>query len=431
MKVLLLCLVAVALADRDPLREVLKSPKATLTLYSQFKSQQHLRFSAGEDLMRFRLFRKSAEDIADANEDPEDGAVYGFNMFTTMTAEEKRQYLGYNGTSGAPEEAPEAAPAPSLVGTPTKLLWTDSSKGGVTPVKNQGGCGSCWTYGATGGLETRYQLLSGVLRDFAEQELLDCVFESRGWDGCEGGWIYSCYDWSAKNGGRLAATKDKPYKAHDYRCKTSNVPDGMVAAKITGYKKVSQSESAHIQALQTGSIGVAFEVTDRFFKYKAEIIKDTTCRGHANHAVTMVGYASNYLLVKNSWGGNWGDRGFVRFTRNYHNCKLYTSSYYPTLQSTGKSDSGSEAATDYTPPGDDDGDDPNPDPNPDPQPDPDCKDLHSNCSQYKSYCAANGWVDHMKKYCAKTCNYCEDGGDDCPSGTIRCPDGICKHEHMC
>jgi len=371
--------------------------------------------------MRFRLFRANAEHVASYNEDPEDKAVYVLNKFSTMTPEEKKRYLGLNVTSMMP--APEDTVLRTMVGKPSKLLWTD--KGKVTPVKDQGSCGSCWSFGAVGGLETTYAVKSGVLRNFAEQEYLDCVFEGQR-DGCNGGWVDSCYQWSAKNGGRLAASRDYHYAGRDGRCYYNRKPNAMKAYKITGAVTVN-GEAAHIDALQSGSLGVSFEVTDKLWQYGKEIYKDTTCHGHANHAVSMVGYAEKYVLVKNSWGTDWGDSGFIRFTRGYHNCELFSYSYYPRLQSTGGSDSGSDAASKYTPPDDD-----NPSPNPDPNPDPNCKDVNSDCAKWKSYCSSNGWVDYMKKYCKKTCNYCNGGDDgDCPSGTIRCPDGVCRHQHMC
>ena len=97
----------------------------------------------------------------------------------------------------------------------------------------------------------------------------------------------------------------------------------MRAYKITGAIGVPDTEAAHIDALQTSSIGVAFEVTDKFFQYSSGIMKDMTCHLYANHAVSMVGYARNYILVRNSWGTKWREKGFVRFTRGHHNCQLY------------------------------------------------------------------------------------------------------------
>ncbi|XP_063677722.1 uncharacterized protein LOC134813772 [Bolinopsis microptera] len=412
---LVICLVAASLAAEDVLRGILRSPKETLKLYGDFKSQEHLKFLASEDRMRFRLFRSNAQLVAQANEEG-GSAVFGLNFFSALTEDEKQQYLGLNVTGH--DENPMHV-ASSSFSAPEKKLWTN--EGLVTAVKNQGSCGSCWTFGAVGGLETRYHGVSGKLRSFAEQEYLDCVYEGQR-NGCNGGWPDNCYDYSKKNGGRLASTADYVYTQKDGSCKGSSKPDAMVAAKINGYTSVSPTEAANIQALASGSLSVAFEVTNYFQQYRNGIIKDTTCTGRPNHAVTAVGYTSKFVLVKNSWGGSWGDRGFVKFARGYpSNCGLFKYSSYPKLVTTGQSDNTpSDKATDYRPSEDDDV-------KPDPQPNPDCKDRASNCRS--DWCK---YANIAEDYCQKTCNKC-DGGDDgeCPSGTIRCSDGVCRHEHMC
>merc|ERR1719187_1466078 len=240
--VAVLCLFGAALAAEDPLRGILKSNKETLQLYSAFKTTEGLNYASSEDRMRFRLFRKSAEDVVNYNENS-DTATFGLNFFSSMTDAERQSYLGLNITNRAPN-----APALKNSGfaAPEKVLWTNL--GGVTKVKDQGGCGSCWTFGAVGGLETRYKKKSGVLRNFAEQEYLDCVFEGYD-DGCDGGWMDRCYKWSVKYGGRLAATKDYPYNERDGRCYYNNKPNAMKAYKIAGVITVGRSENAHIDAL--------------------------------------------------------------------------------------------------------------------------------------------------------------------------------------
>merc|ERR1739848_388655 len=252
------------------------------------------------------------------------------------------------------------------------------------------------------------------------QEYLDCVYEGSR-NGCNGGWPDDCYTYSKKNGGRLASTANYKYAARDGSCKGSSKPDAMIAAKIVGYTSVGSTESANIEALATGSLSVAFEVTNYFQQYRGGIIQDNTCRGRPNHAVTAVGYTSQFILVKNSWGTSWGDAGFVKFARGYNSkCGLFKYSSFPTLSKTGKTDSKpSDAATDYRPSEEDDD-------KPDPKPDPNCKDRATNCRSY--HCK----YDHIaEKYCRKTCNKCDGGDGECPSGTIRCDDGVCRHEHMC
>ena len=131
MKILLaLCLVATTFALEDVLNAVLKSPKATLQLYGEFKDQEHLKFRASEDRMRFRLFRENAQFVANANEEG-GSAVFGLNFFSAMTEDEKQQYLGLNVTGH--DENPLYVASPGFK-APASKLWTNSDQ--VTAVKN-------------------------------------------------------------------------------------------------------------------------------------------------------------------------------------------------------------------------------------------------------------------------------------------------------
>jgi len=312
------------------------------------------------------------------------------------------------------EQDLHSEPAPLAPAGPTTKLWTN--EGAVTTVSNQGHCGSCWTFGAVGGLETKYKVMSGKLRKFAEQEYLDCVYRQR--DGCNGGWPSNCYYYSKKMGGRLAAASNYKYTGRHGTCKSTSTPDAMISAKVVGYFSLRATEADNLAALATGSLSVAFEVTNKFQQYRGGIIKDTTCRGRSNHAVTAVGYTPTFVLVKNSWGSRWGDNGFVKFTRGYANCGLFRSSFYPKLESTSKQDTNpSDKATSYRP---DDSDDA-------PKPDPNCRDQFESCEHYKICSSTRYDEKYKRKWCSKSCGFC--GG--CPAGTVKCKDGICRHEHMC
>ena len=404
----MVCLVVSAFAAEDALRQLLKSPKDALKLYGSFKAKEKLKFRSNEDGLRFRLFRANAEFVASANEQSE-STVFGLNLFSAMTSDEKKQYLGLNIT-GQERNPPVLASSASV---PSEKLWTN--EGAVTEVFNQGHCGSCWTWGAVGGLETRYKAKSGTLRKFAEQEYLDCTY-SDSKDGCRGGWPDNAYDYSKKQGGRLASKRDYPYTQKDSSCKASSKRNSAVAYKIMGHVTVGSTESANIEALSHGSLSVAFEVTDYFQQYKGGIIKDKTCKGRPNHAVTAVGYTALFVLVKNSWGDTWGDQGFVKFGRHYTNCGLFYYSSYPNLVATGQSDSTpSDPATSYRPDEDDNR----------PAPNPTCEDKALDCTV--DYCK---WESMRTKYCKRTCGLCDDD-KDCPKGTVRCSDGVCRHQHMC
>lgn len=430
MVILSVCLFALALAE-DPLRAVLKSPKASLKLYRQFKESHHHRYSEKEDRLRFRLFLDSARHVAEYNEDKEDTGHYGINFFSDMTKEEKKRYLGLNVTGILPEQhaANQDHSTHLLQSTEpkkSKVLWTN--KHYVTKVKDQKSCGACWAFGAVAALETRYKIQSGILRSFSEQEYLDCTYENQsGRDGCKGGNPIMAYYWSVKNGGRLAANKDNTYKERDNKCRASTTRDGMIAAKLVDYRRVGHTEEAHLEELQNGAIACSVEVTDKFFAYDGSIMKDTSCEDTANHLVAMVGYTDLFILIKNSWGREWGDRGFIRLARNHDNCFLYGDSYVPVLRATGQSDSNPDPAVFYRPPmGTEKA----------------CFDNNpAFCRQYRpkkgSKCYWFGMMAHyMMINCQRTCGLCHknhdnNNGGKCPGGTVRCNDGKCRHQHMC
>ena len=215
MKILILLIVTGIVNAEDPLRSVLRSAKETLSFYGQFKAQRGIVYTELEDRVRFRLFRSNAEKVASYNEEKGETAVYELNFFSTMTDEERQQYLGLNVTGHESNPADDSGRSVSQL--PSSLLWTSKDKSAVTAVKNQGSCGSCWSFGAVGGLETRYKIQGKKLKSFAEQEYLDCVYEGKR-DGCQGGWMSDAYQYSAKNGGRLATTRNYPYKAKDGKC---------------------------------------------------------------------------------------------------------------------------------------------------------------------------------------------------------------------
>jgi len=310
-----------------------------------------------------------------------------------------------------------------LQAVPSQKLWT--AEGAVTPSINQGSCGSCWAFGAIAGLETRYMLKAGKLRGFSEQEYLDCVYEGSR-DGCQGGWPDDGYKYTKNRGGRLASKKAYPYVQKDGTCQSNSKASAAIAYVIDGVQSVGGTEAENIAALATGSLSVAFEVTDELQQYKGGIMKDTTCSGQPNHAVAAVGYTPEYVLVKNSWGDQWGEQGFIRFARNHGNCGLFKYSSYPILRSTGNSDNtASDAAANYKP-GDNSGSggDSSSGGNSN------CKDAAIDCESWM--CEWSSLQNVMKEYCQKTCKYCTDGGSGaCASGTVRCSDGVCRHSHMC
>ena len=193
----------------------------------------------------------------------------GLNFFADMSDEERSSHLGLNVTNRVRNvvklEKRQEGRAPS------RKSWID--EGAVTAVKDQGSCGSCWAFGAMGTLEGVYQQATGVLRNFAEQQMLDCSYPSR--DGCGGGWMRDGV-LSVRDAGQLASTVDYPYEAYDSECRAAGKPNSMVGADVGDYVELEEGEEYTIQALAIRPLTVTIHVRDTFFAYTTGIYRDPT-----------------------------------------------------------------------------------------------------------------------------------------------------------
>ena len=389
-------LFAVALASADPLRQALQSKDGLAKLFTQYETVEGKVYSADEAKLRFRLFRKSVKNAADTNE-LDLGWTAGLNLFSDLTEEEKGQYFGLNiSLTHAQGEPLPLSDAPAT----EEIDWR--KKGGVTGVKQQGRCGSCWTFGAVGSIEGVHFDKTGILKTFAEQELLDCVYEGKR-DGCQGGLMHDAFNYM-KQTQRLAPSTAVSYTAKDGSCNYESKPNGLKRT-VEGMFEIPKSESSHVSALSRGPIAVAFEVTNDCQQYRGGVFKDTSCTGQPNHAVTMVGYNSEAFAIKNSWGGSWGDSGYIHMSRNHDNCGLYSHSVVISLAGSGPDPI--PDPTDEPIPTPSDGpiptpsDEPIPTPSDGPDPDPSCKDLAANCVHFVDWLC-----EYQPHNCRKTCGLC-------------------------
>ena len=481
------CLVTLTISGLPVLNlgRILESPGQTLKLFSQYKAEEHLNFGASENRIRFLLFKKNAQLVSTLNSAPEETAKFGLNFFSSLSSGEKHKWLGLN-TTGLPPTPESNIPSQvsSKLYTPKSVDWV--KEGAVTTVKSQDSCASCWAFSAVGAMESRYKIKSGRLRAFSEQEYVDCTYSQhrqeryRKEDGCNSGLSSSAYDYSTDHGGRLAAEKDYPYEGKMGKCRGTKTPNAAVAFKIVGRKMLPVGESSSIAALAEGPIWIYIMVTNPFHSYMSGVFKDTTCIGsQINHAVTGVGYTETYVLIKNSWGKWWGDKGFMKVARNRDSCGIWTRNGYPILEATGKKDTGrndekskyGDEADDGNSKEDDEDNENDEDDESDEDNESDedkenaiCKDKNRGC--VKDMCKHTAFVSKWcrdtcgyckikcedqysdcktfwckytyfaKDQCQKTCKKCEkkddkDGNGGCNPGLTRCPDGACKHEHMC
>jgi cathepsin L len=245
--------------------------------------------------------------------------AFGHNQFSAMTPQEfKDNVVGHNDMK---RTGPFNFADLSNSTVAADIDWV--AKGAVTPVKDQAQCGSCWAFSSTGSLEGAYQISTGTLKSFSEEQLVQCATKS-GNQGCNGGLMDNSFKWWETYAPVLEA--DYPYTSGSGvtgKCtKTKHNP----AAKVSGFKDV-QSESAMASALAIGPLSVAIEADKSIFQsYKKGVIKGNTCGKQLDHGVLAVGMGTDagtqYWKVKNSWGASWGMEGYVLLARGTDECGI-------------------------------------------------------------------------------------------------------------
>jgi len=281
--------------------------EALSTMWSAWKNHHNKGYTAGEEAARFAIFADNYHKIERLN--AQDGDVkYAVNKFADLTAHEfKVQYASSGFAETDKKLVAEKTKRTIVGGLPDEVDWRN--KGAVTPVKDQGQCGSCWTFSTTGVIEGFYFLNNGKLLSFSEQQIVDCDTDTN--EGCNGGWPYLAVQYAAQNG--LELESDYPYTAEDGDCNYDKSKTTQVAG---GYSFVTANSTDELKAALVNSpVSVLIEADQDSFQFYSSGVLKAGCGANLDHAVLAVGYQKVGLLeafiVKNSWGTTWGDDGYI------------------------------------------------------------------------------------------------------------------------
>lgn len=197
---------------------------------------------------------------------------------------------------------------------PSEVDWRQHDA--VTPVKNQGQCGSCWSFSATGAMEGAWALTHNELVSFSEQQLMDCS-KMYGDMGCNGGLMDSAFRYAIDNG--MCEEDQQPYEAENGEC--SDVKCNKKYKFDDCYDVDPFNQYALKTAVSMQPVSVAIQADKPIFQfYSSGIIDSESCGTSLDHGVLIVGYGTedgiDYWLVKNSWGPEWGDEGYVKIARD-------------------------------------------------------------------------------------------------------------------
>ncbi|ODN04735.1 Cathepsin L [Orchesella cincta] len=324
-------LVVVAFAHSLSVTELLKDE------WDAFKSHHSKNYTNDvEDRFRMKIYLENRQRIAKHNKNQDNEYKLRMNKYGDLLPHEFKSIMnGYrlDLKRNSSEHERIVFLSPENFDAPKSVDWR--TKGYVTPVKDQGQCGSCWSFSATGALGRQHMRKSGKLISLSEQNLVDCS-GSEGNEGCNGGLMDNAFRYIQKNKG-LDTEKSYPYEAQDDQCrfKASDV-----GADDKGFVDVPEgNEKALKKAVAAnGPISVAIDASHETFQfYESGVYFEKKCSStELDHGVLVVGYGTedgkDYWIVKNSWGEGWGDGGYIKMARNKNNaCGIASQASYPVV----------------------------------------------------------------------------------------------------
>jgi len=297
--------------------------------FSAFKAKYNKKYaSAAEEARRLGIFEANMKKAALLNK-ANPLARFGANQFADLSAEEFK--VRHNSQDLYAKAVAQQKPVASLYseedikGLPSTFDWR--SKNAVTAVKDQGQCGSCWSFSTTGNIEGQWAIAKGQLVALSEQQLVSCDTIDQ---GCNGGLMNSAFDWLLANTkGGIVSEASYPYVSGGGDAPACDSSKTTYAATINGHQDLPHDENQMAAALvKGGPIAIAVDAS-AWQLYFGGVM--TACGGSAlDHGVLLVGYdltaSTPYWIIKNSWNAGWGEGGYIWVAKDSDQCWL---THYP------------------------------------------------------------------------------------------------------
>eukprot|EP00933_Yihiella_yeosuensis_P013712 TRINITY_DN1257_c1_g1_i1.p1 TRINITY_DN1257_c1_g1~~TRINITY_DN1257_c1_g1_i1.p1 ORF type:complete len:454 (+),score=123.61 TRINITY_DN1257_c1_g1_i1:80-1441(+) len=331
------------------------TPNEAVKIVAESEDMTHLSFdewmqrhgrsysnSTGEYHMRKEVFETAKKAAILHNSRSDRLWNQALNKYADRTDEELAAKLGWRPIATSDKGVAFAQEAESSFGPddkkdkkekkalPESVDWSHLKVAQRIP--DQGRCGSCWAVAATQVLNAHHEIRTGQQKYYSAQEMLECTPNPRncgGNGGCRGATVELGYSWVMKNG--LSEEKDVPYKATDEFCGVRPRPTSLLqessslrgalssGMRLSGFEVLPKNKEEPLRrAVTSGPVAVS-AAAGGWFRYHSGIFN--SCNNVINHAVTLYGYGTDngqpYWLVRNSWGSDWGEKGFVRIVRHF------------------------------------------------------------------------------------------------------------------
>ncbi len=291
--------------------------------FTDFQERFQRKYGSLDELeTRFKIFRDNLHTIVTHNEAAGNNGhnfTMAVNKFTDLTADEfKSTYVSGLDTKPLGSYNCKAFSS-SASSAPDSVDWRNN--GAVTPVKDQGQCGSCWSFSSSGAMEGAWAISSGDLVSLSEEQLVECATgRSYGSHGCNGGQMEGAFKYAIESG--MCTEADYPYTSGTGSSGSCQSSACSPIAEFTSCGDVAPNDQISLKgAVATQPVAIAIEADTKVFQsYSSGVITGSACGTSLDHGVLIAGYGEEngvmYWLVKNSWGPTWGDDGYVKIERS-------------------------------------------------------------------------------------------------------------------